>query len=124
MKDVFKHFTVKDVEYPFAFNINVAEELDTEYKTEKDGMKIDGITAWSELVEPKEGIPSITALKFLFWLAINEGIDMENEERKESREPLTLKQIGRVITGLGENALSFTKESIQDSNSDGTEKNA
>ena len=123
MRDIFKHFTVKGVEYPFAFNINVVEDLDAEYRTEKNGVKTDGITEWGRLVEPQEGLPSLSALKFMFTLAINEGIEMENEERNEDRKPLTLKQVGRVISGMGDAVLAFAKDTITESTDDGTEKN-
>ena len=123
MRDIFKHFTVKGVEYPFAFNINVVEDLDAEYRTEKNGVKTDGITEWGRLVEPQEGLPSLSALKFMFTLAINEGIEMENEERNEDRKPLTLKQVGRIISAMDDAGVLFAKEAITESTDDGTEKN-
>jgi len=32
---------------------------------------------------------------------INEGIDIENDDTEIKREFVTLKQVGRIITGLG-----------------------
>ena len=38
---------------------------------------------------------------FFFTEAINEGIEIENEEKGEKRELVTSKQVGRIITEIG-----------------------
>ena len=68
---------------------------------------------------------NIEALKFGFCEAINEGIDIANEDREEQIKPLTLKQVGRIITDIG---LRNVNEKIQDAVIEGAksseEKNA
>ena len=44
---------------------------------------------------------------------INEGIDIDNEDNGTDRKPLTLKQVGRLITEIGlANATSTLNETV------------
>ena len=56
---------------------------------------------------------------------INEGIDIENENKEIKREFLTLKQIGRLITELGMKKLTDKVQEtvIESTKSNEEEKN-
>lgn len=84
----------KGQKYDIVFDINVIETLQVKYGS---------FNNWSDLIQPtKKGVEcNLEALKFGFCEAINEGIDIANEDREEKIEPLTLKQVGRIITDLG-----------------------
>ena len=84
----------KGLKYNIVFDINVVEMLQIKYGS---------FNKWTDLIQPtKEGQEcNLEALKFGFCEAINEGIDIANEDREEKLQPLTLKQVGRIITDLG-----------------------
>ena len=112
MRDVFKHFKIGEIEYPFCFNINVVEKLQEEYGS---------ITKWNECLQSEKGSEQIKALKCMMSESINEGIDMENIERNENRPFISLKETGRIISGL-DDATLFAKTAIAESS--GKPKNA
>ena len=58
--------------YPYIYTLNVIEAVQKKYGS---------ITKWSDMVE-RDSEPDIEALKFFFLIAINEGIDIENEEKE------------------------------------------
>lgn len=93
----------KGQKYEIVFDMNVIEALQNKYGS---------FNKWSDLVQPtKKGEEcNIEALKFGFCEAINEGIDIANEDREEKLEFLTLKQVGRIITDLG---LKEVNEKVQ-----------
>lgn len=106
MIDKLHHITVNDKEYPMAFTLNVMESIQETYGS---------IDNWSKALEPepyinletKEEIKPEPKMKDIIWTFkefINEGIDIENEEKGESRPFLTHKQVGRLVTYIG-----FTK---------------
>ena len=111
------HFIVDEKEYPIAFNLNVAEEIQEKYGT---------LDKWAELTINNEKETKIKDLKFGFTAMINEGIDIENEIKKENRSPLTLKQVGRLLTayGLDEALQTIQDTTIEATESEETEKNA
>ena len=83
----------KGKKYNLVFDINVVEALQIKYGS---------FNKWSDLIQPTDGTESnMEALKFGFCEAINEGIDIANEDREEKIDFLTLKQVGRIITDLG-----------------------
>ena len=94
----------KGQKYNLVFDMNVIETLQNKYGS---------FNKWSDLVQPtKKGVEcNIEALKFGFCEAVNEGIDIENEDREDKLQPLTLKQVGRIITELG---LRNVNEKIQE----------
>ena len=104
MKENETFIEYKGKKYEIVFDINVIESLQNKYGS---------FNKWSDLVQPtKEGVESnMEALKFGFCEAINEGIDIANEDREEKLEPLTLKQVGRIITDIG---LRNVNEKIQE----------
>ena len=93
----------KGQKYNIVFDINVVEALQNKYGS---------FNKWSDLIQPTDGTESnMEALKFGFCEAINEGIDIANEDREEKLDFLTLKQVGRIITDIG---LKTVNEKIQD----------
>lgn len=107
----------KGNKYSLVFDMNVVETLQNKYGS---------FNKWSDLVQPTgKGVEcNIEALKFGFCEAINEGIDIANEDREEKLEFLTLKQIGRIITDIG---LKEVNEKMQEAVVESTksdEKNA
>ena len=115
MKEISKTFEYKNKEYKLAFNLNVMEQIQEEYGT---------LEKWGELTDGTvSGEPSAKAVIFGFAAMLNEGIDIDNEEKGEETKPLTLKQVGRMITEIGLlNATNVLNETVIDSTK-GTEKN-
>ena len=94
----------KGQKYNIVFDINVVEALQNKYGS---------FNKWTDLIQPtkKNEECNLEALKFGFCEAINEGIDIANEDREEKLDFLTLKQVGRIITDIG---LKTVNEKIQD----------
>lgn len=102
MLDYIKHITVDGKEYPVAFNINISEAIQNEYGS---------ISKWASLIKPEdvnkedgsieEKEPDIKDIIWTFKEMINEGIDIENEDKSEKRSMLTHKQVGRIMTVFG-----------------------
>ena len=93
----------KGQKYEIVFDMNVIEALQNKYGS---------FNKWSDLIQPtKKGEEcNIEALKFGFCEALNEGIDIANEDREEKIDFLSLKQVGRIITDLG---LKEVNEKVQ-----------
>ena len=92
MKDINDTLTYKGKEYKLVFNLNVLEEIQEKYGT---------LTDWIEKAYGKKtGEPSAKALAFIIAAMINEGIDIENEERapEEAEKPITLKKANRILS--------------------------
>jgi len=93
MLDTLKHITVNGQQYPIAFTLNVMEAIQQEYGS---------MEKWMNALEPGEG--EEIKIKDLIWIfkeMINEGIDIENEEKGEKRAFLSHKQVGRIVSALG-----------------------
>lgn len=104
MKNKVNYIETGDKKYPVVFNINVMEEIQEAYGS---------ISAWGELVENAEGgEPKVKDLKVGLMFMINEGIDIENEEKGENNPMLTLKQVGRLISEVGFNKISATIQNV------------
>lgn len=107
----------KGQRYNIVFDINVVETLQIKYGS---------FNKWTDLIQPtkKNEECNLEALKFGFCEAINEGIDIANEDRENKLEFLTLKQVGRIITDLGlKNINEKMQEAIIES-AKSEEKNA
>ena len=115
MKEIDGTIEYKNKEYRLVFNLNVMEAIQDEYGTlEKWGDLSDGTTS---------GEPNAKAVIFGFAAMLNEGIEIDNEEKGEDTKPLTLKQVGRIITEIGfENATKVLNQTVIDS-TQSTEKN-
>lgn len=92
MKDAHGEIQYKDKTYRLVFNLNVMEAIQEEYGS---------IEKWGELTDGTDGEPNAKAVIFGFREMINEGIDMENEDNGTDIKPLSLKQVGRIITEVG-----------------------
>lgn len=143
MKDINGKIQYKNKEYRLVFNLNVMEAVQAEYGTlEQWGDLTDGtayakkayeaqngsLDGWDDLKpeekEKYEGEPDAKAVIFGFTQMLNEGIDIENEENGTDIKPLTLKQVGRIITEIGlANATAQLNETVVKS-TQSEEKNA
>mgnify|MGYP007122084643 CR=1 FL=1 len=93
MRDYTGKLDYKGKTYKLIFNLNVMESIQMEYGT---------LEHWGELTDGTEkGEPDAKAVIFGFTEMINEGIDIDNEENGTNTPPLTLKQVGRIITEVG-----------------------
>lgn len=116
MIDKLEHITVNEKEYPIAFTLNVMENIQDKYGS---------IDKWSNAIQPEEGQePNIKDIIWTFQEFVNEGIDIENDEKEEKRPFLTHKQVGRIISNIGLEEIGnlIRKLTIQ-SNNTGEEKN-
>lgn len=105
----------KGQKYNIVFNINVVETLQQEYES---------FDKWVELVQPKGKETDLKALIFAFREALNEGIDISNEDNNTDIKPLTLKQVGRIITEIGINeANTKLQEVVIESTKNDEQKN-
>lgn len=117
MKDNVIQIDYKGQTYDIVFDMNVIETLQIKYGS---------FNNWSDLVQPtKKGAEcNLEALKFGFCEAINEGIDIANEDREEKLEPLTLKQVGRIITDYGLRKINAKIQEAVIESTKSEEKNA
>lgn len=92
MKDINGKIQYKDKEYALVFNLNVMERIQEEYGS---------LEEWGNLTDGKSGEPNAKAVIFGFTEMINEGIDIANDENGTDDNPLTRKQVGRIITEVG-----------------------
>jgi hypothetical protein len=116
MKDIEKKITYKDTEYTVVFNLNVMEELQDKYGS---------LDAWVELMDgtAKNGEPDLKAIIYGYYVMLNEGIEIDNEENGKDLKPLTEKQVGRILTAVGfEDAQKKLGELMTDS-TESNEKN-
>ena len=98
MLNKLEHIEVNDRSYPVTFNINVMEEIQEAYGS---------ISAWGAIVENAEGgEPKVKDLKIGLMLMINEGIDIENELTGGNMPLVNSKQVGRIISERGFEAIS------------------
>ena len=135
MKDYNGQIQYKDKTYNVVFNLNVMEAIQAEYGTieawgsltdgseyarkeyEKANQQKKNVVPW-ELLPDKEkkkyhGEPDAKAVIFGFREMLNEGIDIENEEKGTDKQPFTLKQVGRIITEIGiANATAKLNETV------------
>ena len=77
MIDTIKHIKCQEMEYPLVFNLNVIEKLQDKYGSYEK---------WGEMTDGKEKEINIGAFKFGVLEMINEGIDIENEDKEEKME--------------------------------------
>lgn len=102
MKDMCGYIQYKGKDYKLVFNLNVMEAIQEEYGS---------VEAWGDLTDGGEGEPNAKAVIFGFTQMLNEGIDITNDEEGTNDKPLTLKQVGRIITEVG---LIEATKSLQD----------
>lgn len=105
MKDINDTLTYKGKEYKLVFNLNVLEEIQDRYKT---------LTKWiEEAYGKKTGEPSAKALAFCITSMVNEGIDIENENREVAEKAITTRQANRMLSEfMKENGVEKVVEKI------------
>lgn len=110
MKEISKSIEYKGREYKLVFNLNVMEEIQDEYGS---------IDKWGELTDGSEknnGEPNVKALIFGLTAMLNEGIEIDNEEKGEDIKPFMLKQVGRMVSEIGlANALNTMNNTVIES---------
>lgn len=118
MKDFNGVIEYKNREYRLVFNLNAMELIQEEYGS---------IDKWGELTDgskKNDGEPNIKALIFGLAAMINEGIEIDNEEKGENVPPLTLKQVGRIIGDIGlTNAMQTVNNTVLESTKSDDQKN-
>ena len=93
MGNEIKYIELKNEKFPMVFSLNVIEAIQIEFGSLND---------WKELIEPKDGgETNLKALLFAFKEAINEGIDVENENLHGNKSFISERKAGRIITELG-----------------------
>lgn len=115
LKDVSKKITYKDKEYTLVFNLNVMEEIQEKYGT---------LGKWGQLSDSKSGEPNAKAVIFGFTAMFNEGIDIDNEKNGTNIQPLTPKQVGRIITEVGMKEMTNVLNDTVIESTESAEKNA
>lgn len=115
MKDINGELQYKDKIYPLVFNLNVMEAIQEEYGT---------LDEWGKLTDGSKGEVNVKAVIFGFKEMINEGIDMANEEDGSDIKPVTLKQVGRMITEIGLKEATETMNTTVVESTKSNEKNA
>lgn len=115
MKDINGELQYKDKIYPLVFNLNVMEAIQEEYGT---------LDEWGKLTDGSKGEVNAKAVIFGFKEMINEGIDMANEEDGSDIKPVTLKQVGRMITEIGLKEATETMNTTVVESTKSNEKNA
>ena len=142
MKDFNGEIQYKGKVYKLVFNLNVMETIQAEYgsidvwgdltdgrayskeKYEKQGNAI----PWEDLSDKDKAKfkrePDAKAVIFGFTEMLNEGIDISNEENGTDEKPLTLKQVGRMITEIGLAKATQTMNDTVIKSASSEEKNA
>lgn len=110
IKEMSEVFQYRGKEYLLVFNLNVLKLVQG---------KFGSYDKWQGLIYPedKKQECNIEALLYGFNEMINEGIDIQNEDRNEKMPFLTEKQVGRMLTELGlqtmqEKLLKAVKKSV------------
>lgn len=115
MKDNAGKITYKEKEYKVVFNLNVMEAIQDEYGT---------IDNWTELTSGTNQEVNVKALKFGYTAMLNEGLEIEAEEKDEEYKPVTPAFVGRMLTDIGlENMTKTLQETVIESTKPDEEKN-
>ena len=114
LENIIKHISFNGVDYPLAFTLNVIEKIQDKYGSYEK---------WGEMTDGKEQEVNIGALKYGIFEMINEGIDIENENKEIKRDFLTEKQVGRIITEIGlQEMVNKVQNTVIDSTKQDTEE--
>lgn len=99
MKDIMKNLEYRGKSYKVVFNLNVLEAIQEEYGS---------FEKWGELTGGEEA--NVKAMIFGYAAMLNEGIDIENDEKGTNEKPLTLKQVGRMLSEIGMGIAAATMQ--------------
>ena len=118
MKDIEKKITYNDRDYTVVFNINVMEAIQDKFGSldawvdlmdgtanAKEKYKsvhgtLDGFDDLEEDSPERSGEPDLKAIKYGYFVMINEGLEIDKENGIE-KDPVTLSQVGRILTQIG-----------------------
>lgn len=114
MKDTRGTIQYKGKEYKLIFNLNVMEQIQEEYGT---------LDKWGDLTDGVKGEVNAKAVIYGFTCMINEGIEIANEENGTDEKPMTLKQVGRLISEVGMKEASQTLNNTVVDSTQSAEKN-
>ena len=116
MKDFNGEIQYKGKTYKLVFNLNVMEVIQESYGS---------LNAWGNLTDGSKhgGEPDAKAVIFGFREMLNEGIDISNEENGTDDKPLTLKQVGRIISEIGLKGATETLNETVVASTQSNEKN-
>ena len=104
MQNKLTYIETKDRNYPVVFNINVMEEIQEAYGS---------VSAWGGMVENADGgEPRVKDLKIGLMFMINEGIDIENERTGKNDPMVSAKDVGRLISDVGFQAITDVIKNI------------
>lgn len=101
--------------YHLAFNLNVMEAIQAKYGT---------LGKWGEATGAGGEEPQISAIIDGFEIMLNEGEEIKNETRPENFEPITHKQVGRIISGIGINTATKLLNTVVSESTANDAKNA
>lgn len=101
MHDKIGYLETKNKVYPFVFNVNVLEDLQDEYGSFQKWVDTVGNTINGD----KSVEPRIKDIKRALMLMINEGIDIENESSDEKQEFVNERQVGRIMSAVGQDKI-------------------
>lgn len=109
MENGIKYLETKTAKYPMVFNINIIEILQEKYGSiEKWADLIEGVVRNEKGIIIERVTPKMRDIKFFIKEAINEGIDIENEQNNETREFVTEKKVGRILTEIDQKNIRQT----------------
>lgn len=112
-KDNIATIEYKGNKYNMYFNINVMESIQEEYGS---------IDKWGEMCGSGTE-PNLKAFKFGLKEILNEGVDIYNETHKDKREPLTDKQVGRMMSEVGMVEINEKLQELIEKSAGSDEKN-
>lgn len=116
MKDNAGKVIYKEKEYKVVFNLNVMEAIQEEFGT---------LDKWTELTSGANQEVNIKALKFGYTKMLNEGLEIEAEEKGEEYKPITPAFVGRMLTDIGlENMTKTLQDTVIESTKTDEGKNA
>lgn len=115
MKDFNGEIEYNGKKYKLVFNLNVMELIQEEYGS---------LSEWGKLTDGSTGEPNAKAVIYGFTAMLNEGIEMENEEKRSEEKPLTLKQVGRMISSIGLQSATTALNNTVVESTKSDEKNA
>lgn len=115
-KDLESVIEYKGKRIPLVFNLNVMQNIQIEFGT---------FDKWAQLTAGEDGKEiDMRALIFGLCEMMNEGIDIENEEKGINEPLISLKQAGRIITAFGiANSTNVMQKTVVDASKDDSSKN-
>ena len=115
-KDFESVIEYKGKKIPVVFNLNVMQNIQNEFGT---------FDSWAQLTAGEDGKEiNMRALIFGLCEMMNEGIDIENEEKGTNEPMISLKQAGRIITAFGiANSTNVMQKTVVDASKDDSSKN-